>query len=212
MDKYQETFQTWDKVAALYEALFMDLELYEDSYIAFCEAINEDRATILEVGCGPGNITQRLLHHQPHYQITATDVAPSMVALAQKNNPTAHCKVLDARQLDTLKGPFDGIMVGFTIPYLSPLDVAALLANSSTLLAEKGILYLSFVLGDYQASGYITGSTGDRTYFYYHELEFLKNGLQENHFQLLTVFKKNYTRANGQTEQHYILLAQKQNS
>lgn len=212
MDNYQETFQTWDKLAPLYEELFMQLELYEDSYVAFCAAVDKEDAAILEVGCGPGNITQRLLHYQPQFQITATDISPNMVAYAQKNNPTAHCLVWDARALGKLEGQFDGIMVGFTIPYLSELDVADLLANSFNLLEERGILYLSFVPGKYEASGYITGSTGDRVYFYYHELDVLKKHLQENHFEVLTVLEKTYTRANGPTEQHCILIAQKQAS
>ena len=31
-DKYTETFETWDKVAKLYQDLFMDLNLYDDTY------------------------------------------------------------------------------------------------------------------------------------------------------------------------------------
>ena len=53
MDRYQETFNTWNKVAKLYQDKFMDLDLYDDTYDTFCEAVNIENATILEIGCGP---------------------------------------------------------------------------------------------------------------------------------------------------------------
>ena len=56
MDKYKETFKTWNKVASLYEDKFMDLDLYNNTYDYFCELV-KDNAKILEIGCGPGNIT-----------------------------------------------------------------------------------------------------------------------------------------------------------
>ncbi len=41
------------------------------------------------------------------------------------------------------------------------------------MLNENGMLYLSFVEGNYENSTYLTGSTGDRTYFYYYELDYI---------------------------------------
>jgi hypothetical protein len=31
MDRYKETFETWNKVASLYQDKFMELDLYNDS-------------------------------------------------------------------------------------------------------------------------------------------------------------------------------------
>ena len=31
-NRYTETFETWNKVAALYQDKFMDLDLYNDTY------------------------------------------------------------------------------------------------------------------------------------------------------------------------------------
>ena len=89
MDNYQETFETWNKLASLYQDKFMDLELYNESYDAFCNSIAKENANILEIGCGPGNITKYLLLKRPNYQIYGIDVAPNMIELARQNNPTA---------------------------------------------------------------------------------------------------------------------------
>src|SRR5829696_71014 len=90
MDNYQKTFETWDKVATLYQEKFMNLDLYNDTYNKFCELIKKPNATIFEIGCGPGNITKYLLAKKPDIQIYAIDVAPNMIQLAKANNPTAH--------------------------------------------------------------------------------------------------------------------------
>jgi hypothetical protein len=35
MDKYSITFDTWNKVAQIYQEKFMDLDIYNDTYDAF---------------------------------------------------------------------------------------------------------------------------------------------------------------------------------
>lgn len=39
----------------------MDLDLYNDTYDAFCQAVYKPGARIFEIGCGPGNITRYVL-------------------------------------------------------------------------------------------------------------------------------------------------------
>jgi len=56
-DRYLETHKTWNKIAQLYEYHFMGLELYHDTYKKFCDLLSRTDASILEIGCGPGNIT-----------------------------------------------------------------------------------------------------------------------------------------------------------
>ncbi len=41
--------------------MFMNLDLYNDSYDTFCDQVKIKNATILEIGCGPENITKYLL-------------------------------------------------------------------------------------------------------------------------------------------------------
>ncbi len=78
--------------------------------------------------------------------------------------------------------------------------------------SAPSMLYLSFVAGAYQTSGYLSGSTGDRTYFYYQKLDFLKNCLQENNFKLLTTTEKTYPKSTNHIEIPTIFLTQKQPS
>lgn len=122
MDRYKETFETWNKVASLYQDKFMDLDLYNESYDFICSSINKPDSKILEIGCGPGNITRYLLTKRPDFNIFGIDIAPKMIALAKKNNPTASFAIMDSRQISGLTTKFDCVVCGFCLPYLSQTD------------------------------------------------------------------------------------------
>ncbi len=206
---YNETFATWDKIAALYQDKFMDLNLYDDTYHAFCEKLSAQQTDILEIGCGPGNITRFILHKRHDLAVFGIDIAPNMVELAKKNNPSAEFTVMDSREIDRLDQKFDGIICGFCLPYLSTLDAVKLIADFENLLTNGGLVYLSFVEGEPHQSGYKTGSSGDRAYFYYHHLEEIKRLLIANNLVEIALFLKKYPKNDGTEEVHTIIIAQK---
>ena len=209
MNPHQETLNTWNKVAQLYQEKFMDLEMYNESYSLFCDSIEKSNASILEIGCGPGNITKHLLRMRQDFSIHGTDFSERMIALAQKNNLTASFEVMDARDILKLNTTFDGIIAGFCLPYLSSEESIQLIADASSLLNKNGVLYLSFVEGDPTLSGFHMASTGDRTYFYYHELTALTKGIVDSGFETPQVLHVNYGDVNSKQEVHSILIAKK---
>lgn len=209
MDRYKETFETWNKVASLYQDRFMDLELYNDSYDFICNTIANKEAKILEIGCGPGNITKYLLSKRPDFDIFGIDIAPNMIELAKKNNPAASFAVMDSRHINDLKTKYDGIVCGFCLPYLSETDSIKFIADCYNLLNEYGLIYLSFVEGDPDKSGFQVSSSGDRSYFYFYNLAELKTQLVECNFDVLKIFKVVYKRSDNETEIHTIITAKK---
>lgn len=208
MDKYLETFETWNKVAKLYEDKFMHLDLYNDTYDRFCELLSKKKSTILEIGCGPGNITKYLLTKRPDFEILGTDISPNMIELAKINCPNAKFKVIDSREIENIKNKFDAIVSGFCLPYLSELDIEKFIIDCKNLLNENGIIYLSFVEGEKEKSGYLKGSSGDRTYFYYHNLENLTNQLKLNKFEKQNLIRKSYIKNDKTEEIHTIIIAE----
>jgi SAM-dependent methyltransferase len=210
LDNYKETFDTWNKLAKLYEDKFMHLDLYNESYDFFCTELVKEKPEILELGCGPGNITKYLLTKRPDFRLLATDIAPNMVELAKVNNPRAQVAVLDSRAIDQLTTKFDAIVCGFCIPYLSPADCEKLIQDSARILEPNGLMYISFVEGLPEQSGFQTGSSGDRTYFYFHTLEALKASLTRNNFETLKLFKVAYQKTEHSSDFHSILIAKHQ--
>ncbi len=209
MDTYQETFDTWNKVAKLYQDKFMNLDLYDDTYDSFCEAVNIENAKVLEIGCGPGNITKYLLNKRRDFRIEGIDISPNMIELAKANNPTADFKVMDCRKINKLQSKFDGIICGFCFPYLSAFDSSKLVKDCGNFLNDNGILYISFVEGDYSKSGFQIASSGDRAYFYFHTLENLTNELTNNNFETIKIHHKKYKKNIATEEVQTIIIARK---
>jgi SAM-dependent methyltransferase len=209
MDSYEETFHTWNKVALLYQEKFMDLNLYDKTYDFFCDALTSHHTKLLEVGCGPGNITKYLLLKRPDFKIDAIDVAPNMITLAKQNNPTVNFWVMDIRNMDSLIEKYDAIVNGFCLPYLSESDAEKFISDSATSLKDKGLLYLSFVEGNTDNSGYQVGNSGDRTYFYYHTLEYLENIFLKNGFERIFFERIAYKKLDGSSELHSVIILKK---
>lgn len=209
MDRYKETFETWNKVASLYQDKFMELTLYNETYDFICNAVNKPNSKIIEIGCGPGNITKYLLSKRPDFDIFGIDIAPKMIELAKKNNPTASFAVLDIRKINQIKTKYDAIVCGFCLPYLSHSDSIKMINDCYNLLNENGLIYISFVEGDPNKSDFQVGSSRDRTYFYFYDLDQVKKVLTKNDFEDIQIFKVEYKKNATETDFHTILTAKK---
>ena len=209
MDAYKETFATWNKVASIYQEKFMDLDFYDASYDLVCESVKKKNAKILEIGCGPGNITKYLLSKRSDFQIIGTDISLNMIQLARKNNPTADFEVMDAREIGKIQSKFEAIICGFCLPYLSPSDLEKFLPECYELLEPNGIFYISFVEGKPEDSGFKTAKTGDRVYFYYYEENTLVQELEKLKFSPIKSFHVPYPLNENESETHTILILQK---
>ena len=210
MDQNQNTIQTWDKLAQQYHDKFMDVHIYDDSYELFCKAVAKEDASILEIGSGPGNITKYLLDTHPNYKILATDVAPSMIELAQINNPAAEFQVLDAREINQIRQKFDAVMCGFCMPYLSREECIQLIKDSHALLNDGGILYFSTIENDYEKSESQTSSDGKYTmHVYYHQADYLEQALAECGFETVNLLRIHYPKPNGIMDTHLIFIVRK---
>lgn len=210
LERYKTTFRTWDKVALAYQINFRDIDLYDDTYDTFCRLIQKPGAKILELGCGPGNITKYILGKRPDFEMEAIDISSNMIKLAKENNLTVHFKILDCRNIHTLNDQYDGIMAGFCLPYLAKADVSKLITDCAYLLNKGGILYFSTIEGDYTNSGYETGSQGeDQMYVYYYPEDYLKEKLEINAFDLVDLKRKEYLKSDGTISRYLIFIAKK---
>jgi cyclopropane fatty-acyl-phospholipid synthase-like methyltransferase len=209
MDAAQITKSTWNKVAQLYEQKFMHTHWYNESYDVLCTLVTEPMPKILDVGCGPGNISTYIIDRLPNAIIEGIDYAEEMIKLAANNIPSGKFRVLDIHHLDKLQDQYHAIIAGFCIPYLSFNACEQFISTAYNLLHNNGLLYLSFVEGEPHQSGFITGSTGDSTYFYYHQTTSLLPILSAHHFQLLHQFNIPYTKNDGSTDNHIVIICRK---
>lgn len=199
MDKNKKAVEIFNKLAQGYQDKFMDVSLYHDSFDIFCDNIKKQNPELLELACGPGNITKYLLYKRPYFKILGTDSAPNMLELAQINNPTAQFKLMDCRVINKLDKKFDAIMCGFILPYLSKEEAIQLIEDSYHVLNTEGVIYISTMEDDYSSSGYRKGSTGDEIFMHYHQADYLTSALLKCGFKIIDLQRKQYEEKGGIT-------------
>ncbi len=211
MNNTENTIAVWNKWAKQYQDKFMYMDLYHDTYDLFCKQIEKENAAILEIACGPGNITRYLLKKRPDFKIFGIDLSPNMIELAKINNPTAEFQVMDCRAIVKLDKKYDAIMCGFCLPYLSKEEAVKLIIDAAGLLKPNGVLYLSTMEDDYSKSGFKGPSTGgpDKMYIFYHQADYLADTLKENGFKIIDLQRKDYTEPNGTLTTDLFILAKK---
>ena len=186
--------EIFNSYAIQYQEKFMDFDLYHDTFNFFLEAVEKKNASILEIGCGPGNITNFLLNKNPNLNVLGIDIASNMIDLAKKNVPSAAFRVLDCKNLNSLNLQFDAVLCGFTLPYLNKEEAKELIKDSSKIITKNGILYLSTMEDDYEKSKIISSSTNKKSgvFTYYHQEDYLSEALLKNGFKILKTFRKDY--------------------
>ena len=118
MNKTKQAVNLFNDYANAYANRFMDVSLYHNVLNLFCQAVTKQHATVLELACGPGNMTKYILEQRPNFKVLATDLAPKMLDLAKANNPTAEVKSLDCKSIGRLSETYDAVLCGFGLPYL----------------------------------------------------------------------------------------------
>ncbi|MCD6063607.1 MAG: putative Methylase involved in ubiquinone/menaquinone biosynthesis [Flavipsychrobacter sp.] len=71
MDKNAAAINVFNKRAQQYQEKYMDVSMYAAALDAFFERMPE-KASVLELACGPGYITKYLLAKRPDLRILAT--------------------------------------------------------------------------------------------------------------------------------------------
>lgn len=211
MDKTKIAVEIFNKCANQYQHKFMNVDLYSDTLDLFSKNIINENADILELACGPGNLTKYLLNKRLDFKILGIDMAPNMLELAKINNPIAEFQLMDCRDIGKLNKVFDGIIGGFCLPYLSKDESVLLIHNASRLLKTNGILYLSTMEDDYRKSGFQKGSTGDEIYIHYHQADYLIQALEESDFKIINLQRKNYITDDGTRTIDLVIIASKEN-
>jgi predicted TPR repeat methyltransferase len=184
-DKTIEAVAVFNKLATLYAQKYMDVSGYSESLEKLRELLQASEGTVLELGCGPGNITRFMLDRFPHLKITGVDLAPDMIAIAKSLNPEATFEVMDCREINKIDSKFDAVLCGFCLPYLSRQEAIKLITDSAVKLNAKGVIYISTMEDNNSKSGYVSGSTGDKIFMNYHECSYLTEALRNENFEVV---------------------------
>ena len=185
MDTCQVSVNTFDRFAQTYAQKYLALDTYDAYYRQFCSHLAQQGASVLDVACGPGNVSAFLARERPDLQVLGIDLAPNMVRLAQTHVPSANFLVHDCRHLPDLDRVFDGIAYGFGLNYLNQEDAEQFFESLSKVLMPNGVLYLSTMSGPREHSGLQTSSSGDQVYVYYRPKQEIEQLVQSSGLKLV---------------------------
>lgn len=109
----------WD--AATYDRTSQPQQAWAAEVLARLQGLSDD-ATVLDVGCGTGRVTELLLELVPSGRVIAIDASPEMVALARRRlGDRAQVFCQDVLELD-LSEPVDAIVSTATLHWVSDHD------------------------------------------------------------------------------------------
>lgn len=210
MDQKKNIIRVFDIHAPRYEEKYMDLSLYKNALDRFCTSLPETGVKLLDMACGPGNITRYLLSKHPGYNITGTDIAPKMLELASKNNPSARFEIMDCRDLGKTNELYHGIICGFGLPYLSKPEVLHFIQDTYNKLMPGGILYISAMEDDYEKSEWLKSSTGEgpALFIHYHQADYLHSKCLQVGFSIIYLERPNQ-ESMAETKTELIIIAKK---
>ena len=206
MNRYQTTIKTFNNVAEQYWHKFKNFKLYEATYDWFCEHLPDGKFNLLEIACGPGNVSRYLLSKNPKASLLGIDLAPNMITLAKLHNPEAEYRVMDCRDISSLDQSFDAVMCGFCVPYLCWQDCQRLIQDISQLLHPGGLLYISTTAGDKTNEGYQgSESAAGAVYVHFHDIKALKHCIKNADLVILDSKKLTHMHNQQSTKDVFII-------
>ncbi len=194
MDKTQITTVAYNANAQAYADKFMEHKPYVEQVREFARYLS-DGDTLLDVGCGPGNVAKHLLSTKA-ITVIGIDLSDEMVALARKNAPSGTFFVQDSRGADFPEAHFDAVVLSFSIVHLNDEEAYKLIANSVSWLKRKGLLYLSFMEGK-QAGFEQTSFSQEPIYFNYFNSAEIERYLSSQGITILRSIRQDYHEPNG---------------
>lgn len=163
-------------------------------------------ASVLDLGCGTGVPTARVLTDQGH-RVLGVDTSSKMLDLARKQVPGAIFIKQDMRDAAFSADEFDAVSAYFSLMMLSRSDISLVLGRVRTWLKPGGLLSLSFV--EFDADSVDVVFMGVRYAASGYSVEGLERLLVQREFTILQTRLVQFRPQLGRPESQIFCLAQR---
>ena len=206
MDEIQTTIDSYNQAATAYAEKFMAHEPYEKQAKAFVQLLNAGDS-VLDIGCGPGNVAKQLLAVKP-LRITGFDLSAAMVKLASANVPAGQFFCQDVRLATFDAASFDAVLLSFSIVHLNDADAYQLLRQAVLWTKPNGRLFVSFMEG--KSAGFEQTSFSQQPiYFNYFAREKISQFLVELGIEITNSVQQDYREPDGAITKDIFLFGRK---
>ncbi|MFD3451996.1 class I SAM-dependent methyltransferase [Streptomyces sp. NPDC058691] len=151
MGHQDETRAAYDGVVELYASMFADgLEtrpFARSMVVTFAELVRgTGNLRAADVGCGPGHVTSML--HDLGLEAFGLDLSPAMVDHARRAHPALRFDEARMEALPVEDRSLGGVLSHYSMIHTPPEELPALLAEQVRVLAQGGLLLVSFYATD----------------------------------------------------------------
>ncbi|MCB0733031.1 MAG: class I SAM-dependent methyltransferase [Bacteroidetes bacterium] len=197
----------FDSYAQVYHERYGDVSRYAQSLQHLLHQLPNSPQAILDLACGPGNLSAYIQNHRKTDHFTLLDGSPAMLQLASKQFPEAVQHCCHSTDLVGLGIVADVVLCGFLLAYLSPSDVLSTMRGIETSLKRGGILFLSVQILSNAAS--VVEYRDGAVTTWYHTQEDLMAILQQLDFELIYSESMEPEEAAVENEMELILICRK---
>lgn len=153
----QATRNSYDEIAGQYEDHVRQVfpaDVIDRAMIgAFADLVAaSDNHEVVDVGCGPGHITDFL--DRRGVSVRGIDLSPAMLELARRARPDLRFDLGSLLDLDIPDGALGGVLVHYSIIHTPPERLPVAFAEFARVLAPGGYLLVSFQTGDDSLQGW----------------------------------------------------------
>jgi len=207
MDRMTKTITAYDKNCVAFENKFMEYPPYIKKIREFINLL-EPGMKVLDLGCGPGNVSRQLMLSGKEFIIKGIDLSEEMIKLSRENAPSGDFSCQDIREVSFKDQSFDVIILSFCIVHLTDMEMVPLLQKVSKYMRKEGKLYLSFMEG--KKDGFErTSFSKEEIYFYYHSADSVEKLLKDNSLSIIKVTKQDYPENDGYITTDVFIFAEK---
>jgi len=205
-EKQINSIKAFNSSVSQYEKTISKLENYNHTY-DFLLNIIEDESQVLDLACGPGNISSYLCA-QKNLHITGYDLSEEMLRAAEHKLP--HGKFYNKSIIDfTEKQIYDVVVNGFGLPFLDESQMIESIQSSYKVLKSNGIFFLSFMKGEGSCLEKPSFNKEAEILFYYHKEESVITILNDVGFSILKKWNLEYLENDGSVTTDLVIICKK---
>ncbi len=136
----------WDFWAKRYHKLWVQKESLKPTreYVVnlIQEECNYTSMSLLDIGCGPGELIHMVKERIKDAEITGVDFSKGMIEASKKKNKGTRHLLLDAENLSGIDEKYDVVVCTHSIPYYN--DKSKVLHEINRLLKSEGKFIIAF--------------------------------------------------------------------
>ncbi|MGQ8335991.1 class I SAM-dependent DNA methyltransferase [Sunxiuqinia sp. A32] len=205
-----QIIEFYSKYSSQFDAKIGTLDLYDESYTSFIERAKKPK-NLLDLACGPGNVSQFIKNLIPDTEITCVDLSEEMLTIAKQKIPDGKFFKSDILDINIPKETYDLIICAFGLPYIQSEEIDKLVAQVNCFSHQDSLIYISCMKGEKSAIEEISFANKEKLIINYHTKENVLNEFRKGGYELIDYKEQDYPELDGSVTTDMIFNFSKQN-